>query len=75
MAATWDEVSLVILVIETAIRIMLTTTLRLELARSAASARHVVVCVKGGFVCEVRGRLSPSRKSVFVWRVVGVIVL
>ena len=55
---------------------MLTTTLRLELARSAASARHIVVCVKGGFVCEVRGRLSPSRKCrVCLWWVVGVFVL
>ena len=45
LAATWVEVSLVLLVVETEIQVMLTTTLRLELARSAASARHVVVCV------------------------------
>jgi hypothetical protein len=45
---------------ESEIVCLLTTTLRLELARAATSARHVV-CVIWVFVCEVRGRRSSCR--------------
>jgi hypothetical protein len=47
--------------------VMLTTTLRLELARSAASARHVVVFVKG--VLFVRCGVDCLRVANVKWRV------